>query len=356
MPNRKLILFCFILIFGNRLSAQTSEVIENYIKTYKEIAISEMLRTGVPASIKLAQGIHETLAGTSSLVQKSNNHFGIKCKTNWTGPSVSHTDDAPNECFRKYEMPEESYRDHSDFLRNSTRYSSLFKLDPLDYEGWARGLKNAGYATNPRYPQIIIKLIETYHLQDYSLIALERKGSRTEEVNADMADAIVQEVPENSTEKIYPPVPDNYPLTPAPAVTTYPLGEFRLNSTRVVYVAAGESMLFVAEKYNIPLAKLFEFNELEPSETLLKGQLIFLQRKRKTGEADYHVVKAGETMADIAQLEAIRLESLLELNHLKNYMQPAAGEKLYLRKKAPASPRLVNDLTISTNSSPAPAR
>ena len=163
MQNIRFIFFFVLLAVATVSSGQSTDVIQNYIDTYKEIAIAEMQRTGVPASIKLAQGIHETTAGTSDLVRRSNNHFGIKCKSNWTGESVRHTDDAPHECFRKYDDPSQSYRDHSDFLKGSSRYASLFNLDPLDYSAWAYGLKKAGYATNPRYPQIIIKLIETYN-------------------------------------------------------------------------------------------------------------------------------------------------------------------------------------------------
>ena len=146
-----------MLAGGLTATAQSPEVISNYIATYQSIAISEMQRTGVPAAVKLAQGIHETTAGTSELVKKSNNHFGIKCKSDWTGEKVSHTDDAPHECFRKYDDPLQSYRDHSDFLKSSSRYSSLFKLDPLDYEAWAYGLKKAGYATNPKYPIAFVR-------------------------------------------------------------------------------------------------------------------------------------------------------------------------------------------------------
>jgi flagellum-specific peptidoglycan hydrolase FlgJ len=149
MQTVRLIFLSLLLISSLAGLAQQPEVIRSYIETYRDIAIAEMQRTGVPASIKLAQGIHETTAGTSDLVRKSNNHFGIKCKSNWTGESVSHTDDAPHECFRKYDEPSQSYKDHSDFLKRSSRYASLFNLDPLDYEGWAYGLKKAGYATNP---------------------------------------------------------------------------------------------------------------------------------------------------------------------------------------------------------------
>jgi flagellum-specific peptidoglycan hydrolase FlgJ len=173
---RNSILFFFLLItFAAR--SQNSDVILNYINTYKDLAIEEMQRTGVPAAIKLAQGIHETTAGTSDLVLKSNNHFGIKCKDTWTGASVNHDDDARGECFRKYPAALDSYRDHSNFLKGSDRYSFLFRLDPTDYKDWAYGLKRAGYATNPRYPQIIIGLIEDYHLQDYTLIAMGKMNS-----------------------------------------------------------------------------------------------------------------------------------------------------------------------------------
>ncbi|HZI54381.1 MAG TPA: glucosaminidase domain-containing protein, partial [Chitinophagaceae bacterium] len=182
MQTIRLTYLFVMLAAGVGVKAQTPDVIGNYIATYQSIAIAEMHRTGVPASIKLAQGIHETTAGTSDLVKRSNNHFGIKCKSNWTGAKVSHTDDAPNECFRKYDDPFQSYKDHSDFLKTSSRYASLFKLDPLNYEAWAYGLKKAGYATNPKYPQIIIKLIETYQLQDYTLIALGKMAAKEDQL------------------------------------------------------------------------------------------------------------------------------------------------------------------------------
>ena len=175
MKKHSTILIACFLFAASSSFAQSSPVIKDYIAKYKDIAIEEMLRTGVPASITLAQGIHETEAGRSKLVLKSNNHFGIKCKTEWKGESVSHDDDARGECFRKYPDPFDSYRDHSDFLKTRAHYAPLFKLDPTDYEGWAYGLKKAGYATNPKYPQLLIKIIRDYNLQDYSLIALGKK-------------------------------------------------------------------------------------------------------------------------------------------------------------------------------------
>jgi hypothetical protein len=161
-----------LLLSCQFLFAQNSTDILSYISTYKEVAVTEMQRTGIPASIILAQGIHETDAGTSELVKKSNNHFGIKCKDEWRGSVVYHDDDKRGECFRSYNSPLDSYVDHSDFLKNSPRYHFLFKIDPLNYEGWANGLKKAGYATNSRYSQILIKLIKDYNLQQYSLIAM----------------------------------------------------------------------------------------------------------------------------------------------------------------------------------------
>ena len=163
------------LILWQHTTAQ-SPVIVQYINSYKFIAIKEMQRTGIPASITLAQGILETQAGCSDLVKSSNNHFGIKCKNTWLGDKVYHDDDEKGECFRAYSNAEDSYRDHSDFLKNSPRYAFLFKIAPEDYQDWARGLKKAGYATNPKYPQQLIKYIEDYDLQLYTLIAQGKKS------------------------------------------------------------------------------------------------------------------------------------------------------------------------------------
>ena len=325
MKRTRAVLIIAMLAFTFAVKAQDAAVIRQYVDTYKELAIAEMKRTGVPASIKLAQGIHETMAGTSVLVQRSNNHFGIKCKSNWAGESVSHDDDARGECFRKYALAEDSYRDHSNFLKNSPRYASLFALDPLDYSAWAYGLKKAGYATNPKYPLILIRLIEQYHLQDYSLIAMERMDRQDLAADSMASDTTAVAVQEE--------MDDEVPIG-------YPTGEFRINDTRVIHGLKGTPVLVIAQQYNVPLNRLFEFNEMPEVEILPKNQLIYLQRKRKTGKTEFHIVKHGETLRDIAQEEAIRLESLLEYNQLKEHMRPAAGEKLYLRGPAPAVPRL----------------
>lgn len=318
-------LFFFVLLLSKTGFTQSSVVIRQYIDAYKDVAIEEMKRTGVPAAITLAQGIHETGAGQSVLVKKSNNHFGIKCKADWQGESVSHDDDARGECFRKYVDPVDSYKDHSDFLKTRKHYAFLFTLDPMDYEGWAWGLKKAGYATNPKYPQILIKLINEYHLQDYTQIALgEREpdnevwaGATTNEVDTDISTI-------SSTD--LPPV-------------VYPQGVFKINETEVVYVPKGTPYLVVADEHDLSLARLFDFNDLPQAETTAGDELIFLRRKRKHGAHEFYTVTGNESLHQIAQAEGMRLESLLQYNFLKSGLQPAAGSLLYLQEKAPAAPK-----------------
>jgi hypothetical protein len=311
---------------------QNSEAVRNYINAYKDLAIAEMQRTGVPASITLAQGIHESGAGTSNLVQRSNNHFGIKCKANWAGESVQHDDDARGECFRKYPLAEDSYKDHSNFLKNGQRYAFLFQLDPADYQGWAYGLKKAGYATNPKYPAVLIKLVEDYNLQDYTLIALGKMPA----LNNTVDNPEVITVPEEK--KAVPELEKELTID-------YPTGQFKINDTKVMYAAKGTSFLHIAKEYNIDLSRLFEFNDMKQMEEVEKDCLIYLQRKRKTGNNEFHIIKPGESLHDIAQLQAIRLESLLEYNWLNPGEVPVPGEQLSLKKKSATIPKLA----IKTN-------
>ena len=361
MQNKKFaLLLAAVLSFSFTFShAQSTDAILAYITRYKDLAIAEMKRTGVPAAITLAQGIHETEAGTSVLVRKSNNHFGIKCKDEWRGQSVSHDDDARGECFRKYSAAEDSYRDHSDFLRNRPNYASLFTLDPTDYQGWAYGLKKAGYATNPKYAQVLIKLIQDYNLEDYTLIAMdkmkEQDGVAKSEVSTEKSPSTLQ-VKNNNNEKGTETANADSKMERDThsdvSEVNYPTGEFKINDTRVIYVKRGTSYLTIAQQYEIPLARLFEFNDLKQQEVTATDQLVFIQRKRKTGEHEFHTVQPGETVNDIAQSEALRLESLLEYNNITANMQPAAGESLYLRSKSSAVPKLVtkNSVTEKFNS------
>jgi hypothetical protein len=310
-----------------------SAAVLDYITTYRAIAIREMNRTGVPASITLAQGILETEAGQSDLVQRSNNHFGIKCKSSWTGDRVFHDDDARGECFRAYGAAEDSYRDHSDYLRTSDRYASLFKLNPEDYKGWAHGLKRAGYATNPQYANILIKYIENYGLQDYTLIALGKISAPADLDLAATAPAKSVKTPMAVNSDHGAAFHEGKAVSTATSeMPRYPDGEFRFNDTRVVFARSGTPLLSLADKFNVKLGWLIEFNDLEPgTESLPADQLVFLQRKRKHGQNDVHVVKAGETLYTISQSEGLRLESLRNMNNLKPGMEPSEGETLNLR-------------------------
>jgi LysM repeat protein len=316
-----------------------------YVNTYKALAMAEEQRSGIPASIILAQGLHETEAGTSELVKQSNNHFGIKCKDDWKGQVVYHDDDARQECFRSYPTAADSYRDHSDFLRRSSRYAFLFQLPPTDYEGWAYGLRKAGYATNIKYSQILIKLVKVYNLQQYTLIAMGKLKPSDEvvltmpgapsvtPVLADAAGSSAQGATESGAGlNKRDPAAGAGGLSGSPEVA-YPEGEFTINKTKVIYAQAGTSLLAIANQYEISLPRLMEFNDLKEQDVLVKGQLIFLQRKRKTGSIDFHVVREGESVYDISQAEGIRMEDLMEFNQIGPDSRLTAGQKVFLNKR-----------------------
>lgn len=326
------LIFLVMMMASGLLLAQNDDQILHYINSYKGMAISEMQRSGIPASIILSQGIHETQAGTSDLVLSSNNHFGIKCKSTWTGQTVHHDDDARAECFRSYATAEDSYRDHSDFLAKSPRYAFLFKLNPEDFESWAYGLKKAGYATNSRYPQILIKLIKDYDLEQYTLIAMGKLPAE-ESVAANSG-----EVPRKTLDGFT----DSTGQIQAVLNTAYPEGPFSINSARVIFAKAGLSMLSLSNQYDVPLARLLEFNDMSQEDVLANDQLIFLQRKRKTGMSSVHIVQPGESLYTICQSEGVRYESVLELNRMNPGEEPAPGEKIYLQSISASRPALRN--------------
>jgi len=331
--------------------------ITTYIRNFGSLAVREEQRSGVPASITLAQGILETEAGTSDLVRRSNNHFGIKCKDYWTGEKVYHDDDLRQECFRKYASAEDSYRDHSDFLKGSTRYESLFRLDPEDYKGWAWGLKKAGYATNPKYSQQLIKYIEDYDLQFYTLVALGKKQMPgNDESIAKMngkspegqtqSDAGATKTTDNRTTGSNGGRSGNSNSTigATKVQPNYPDGEFRINDTKVIYARKGTSLLAISDEYDVRLKHLIDFNDLnEDMNVLEEDQLLYLQRKRKHGENDFHIVEDGESLYDISQKEAVRLNSLMKYNLLEEGMEPAPGERLFLKSTADERPVLVTE-------------
>lgn len=313
------IVFVVLFSMASLASAAQRLSVEEYIGQFKDIAINEMKRSGVPASITLAQGILESESGNSDLVKRSNNHFGIKCKSTWTGESVTHDDDANGECFRAYTSANESYRDHSDFLRANKRYSGLFDLDPEDYAGWAKGLKKAGYATNPKYPELLIKYIEQYELQQYTLIALNKQPEATiaksGEDKAEMGVEVISETPatENKIAAVDPEM-----------ITS-------INSTKCVFAKKGTSLLVIANRHHISLNKLMDFNDMTEEGILDKDQFIYLQKKSRKGEKDYYIVQPGETLYDIAQKNAVQLKYLMEYNNLKAGTALNPKTKLFLQ-------------------------
>ena len=310
------IIFSFTVICANAQRITADE----YIALYKDIAMSEMKRSGVPAAITLAQGLLETESGNSELVKRSNNHFGIKCKSTWTGASVTHDDDLRGECFRAYQTPDESFRDHSDFLRANTRYGALFKLDISDYRGWAYGLKKAGYATNPLYPTILIKNIEQYNLQQYSLNVVDQPPIDELGKKGDSAAISVNDIPVNVSKD-------------SAAETTLDVSDkiLTINNCKCVYAGKGQSLLVIATKNNINLNRLLEFNEMAEDGILGEAQYIYLQKKSKTGEKDYYIAQEGEGIYDIAQKNGIQLQYLLDYNGLKDGDKAVAGSKLFLK-------------------------
>jgi LysM repeat protein len=311
---RKLIITTIFILVASFLKAQDISV-EEYVNTYRSIAVAEMKRSGIPASVTLAQGILETEHGNSELVKKSNNHFGIKCKSTWTGESVTHTDDAPNECFRKYPNAADSYKDHSDYLKTSPRYAALFQLDPSDYKGWAFGLKRAGYATNPRYPQIVISNIEKYNLQQYDTVS--------EEMANDIV--VTKNVEDESVVKNATVVSDNEEIKNAlKANSTF-------NKLKALYASKGTSLLAIATAADIDLVKLLDYNDFKTDGLLKEDQLIYLEKKNKQGNRDFSTSLQNETLRDVAQNNGVQLKSLMQLNNMGENELIKRGTKIKLR-------------------------
>ncbi len=308
-------IFIGIVLFFSiaNVSAQRISV-QDYVATYKDAAIAQMKRLGVPASIILAQGILETESGNSDLVKKSNNHFGIKCKSTWTGMSVSHTDDAPDECFRKYNTAEESYADHSNYLYNTSRYASLFKLASTDYKGWAYGLKRAGYATNPRYPEILISNIEKYNLQQYNF-ETGPLSAASDVMIASAAPTPAKSLPGNSET-------GNAVIVKEPNVFKKLFSNRKnssnqyFNKLNAVMVFKGKSLLALATENDLALVKLLEYNDLEKDGLLDEDQWIYLERKHKEGNRDTYTALQNETLHSIAQNNGVQLAMLAQYNNM----------------------------------------
>ncbi|MEP6467441.1 MAG: glucosaminidase domain-containing protein [Parafilimonas sp.] len=325
---KKFLVYFFAAVIGVSAKAQNNEAVNAYIQQYRQLAIDEMIRTGVPASITLAQGILESNAGQCQLTQQSNNHFGIKCKADWTGDIVYHDDDIKHECFRRYNSAEDSYRDHSDFLKNRPNYASLFDLDVTDYSDWAYGLKAAGYATNPAYAMLLITAIEKYNLEDVTLAALQQSN----QVNIAAAPVKLQdEYAFKSPSKII--AVEKKASQVIETINKYPEGVFTINQTKVVYAKTGTSLFALATNYKISYKKLLTYNDLNNVDIVSQSTLIYLEKKPKRGSKNYYVVLPNENLHDISQKEGIQLESLLAYNNYQKNNQPKAGDKILLIRK-----------------------
>ena len=337
-----------------------------YIEQYKTIAMKEMKRTGVPASITLAQAIVESNSGESNLAKNHNNHFGIKCKSDWTGAKTYQDDDAKQECFRAYDAAELSFKDHSNFLKNRPNYVDLFLLDPVDDTAWAYGLKKAGYATASDYPKKLLKIIDDYELAQYNFPELVNEIEEEEASANVLADTPVKKTPsdtpvnnvladtpvktlnkplgiaqKNSNDSLAPlpvvaldtikkeiiiavqttkkePVKIDtakattmtQPILPKQPTYNYPEVKFRINQVPVILGKENMSFIEIALKYNLPLYKLFEYNEIEASNLLERDQLIFLASKKKIGATSFHTVKYNTSLHEISQLEGVQLSAL----------------------------------------------
>jgi LysM repeat protein len=348
--------FLFVLLLFVEAKAQDNQqpATIQYIETYAPLAIKEMARTGFPASIKIAQGIIETDAGRSALVQKSNNHFGLKCKSNWTGEKVYHDDDEQGECFRKYNNADESYLDHSDYLKSQSRYTFLFSYDPNDYDSWAWGLKKAGYATSPIYAQTLIKNIEKYNLNQLNNIKEDTDSSSLAAYFNALENNLIAQPIAKLEQKNYKPEEVKKTSTgkriedKSSIVITksqkYPSGIFKINGLKVIYANSGTSLLSIAKKHHLQLSGILSWNELRSENTILEeDQLIYLQKKKKTGKESFYIVQTDENLLDVSQKVGVQLSSIMSLNKLKQGMTPAVGEKISLKKSVKERPALANN-------------
>ncbi len=323
---------------------------EEYIRKYQEMAIKEMNRSGVPASITMAQALLESDNGNSTLAREANNHFGIKCH-GWDGKSVRHDDDSKRECFRKYDDVYESYKDHSDFLMSGRRYDFLFELKPTDYEAWAKGLKKAGYATKRDYAELLIRIIEDYNLHDldkekkittFSDTKEEEKTeeideiAKTEETGKEDEQAEETSNKEETSKKDSKEEVKSLMMPPDKGEPIDTIGGRKIythNRIKFIIVKKGDNFLKIAEDLEMMHWELYKYNELEQDEFLKEGQVLYLQPKRKKAEMGYnfHEVKKGETMYTISQKYGMKIEELYEKNKMKKDDELLPKQKLYLR-------------------------
>lgn len=344
--KRFLILTLFIVLLT---SAAVSPYVA-YVEKYAPIAVNEMKRSGVPASITLAQGLLESRAGQSALASKGNNHFGVKCHKDWKGRKFRQDAEIKNECFRAYASADESFHDHSDFLRYQDRYKFLFELDPTDYKGWARGLKKAGYATDPAYPQKLIKIIEEYKLYEYDLDEVKPSAKAKSAAKAKPAER--KNI--SGKEEAKKPSKDRKHHVPVPAQTPlalekprqldrkyaeehhYVISRTMLSGNGVPFIKSveGETYSSIARSHNLFLKELLAYNDLDKEIALEKGTVVYLQPKKQRTEKglDKYIVGSDtETLRDIAQRFAVKVKSLQKMNSLSADYLPSEGDSIKLR-------------------------
>ena len=297
---------------------------EEYIQTYKDIAMREMRDYGIPASITLAQGLLESGAGNSALAREAKNHFGIKCHKGWEGKTYYMDDDEKDECFRKYKNAEESFRDHSLFLTTRGRYSALFELEITDYRGWAKGLKAAGYATNPKYAQLLIDRIELYDLAKYDQIALGLMADDNHLPDIAPEDELLELAfsPENRSV---------YELVDMTAEKRF---IYENNGVRFVFAKEGETPEQLAKNFGIKFKRFCQYNLLKRPEEMVfhSGDVVYLEKLRnKNSKAKKYTVPEGENLRDVALRFAVKPERILKMNGLKEGDHVTKGRVLWLR-------------------------
>ncbi|HUM51373.1 MAG TPA: glucosaminidase domain-containing protein, partial [Chitinophagales bacterium] len=337
--------YCFLLTTFSY--AQDVAVVKAYIEKYKTIAIAEMNRVGIPASITLAQGLHESGNGNSFLAKNTNNHFGIKCHETWTGKTFSYTDDAPDECFRVYDKVEDSYVDHSDFLRNRPRYAFLFLYEKNDYKKWAYGLKKAGYATNPKYPEILIKIIEENQLFNFDNGNEELATDKKEDVIIDfetkenplvIPDISVPKQPTQEQQEEVEAIDKNIkkPMLSKPIKKTI----LSVNKCDAVKIAKGETIEQLANYFNLETEDLLAFNDVADDSKFKPGQYLFIEKKKKSNKEKTYTFKSTDNIWLVSQNKGVQLNELLKRNKLEDDEEPVAKTVIYLKGKAKEKPAL----------------
>jgi hypothetical protein len=320
-PFRFLIVTSFIMLMTVSSGfSQNGLTLSDYIDKYKGIAMEEMRKNGIPASIKLGQGILESGFGNSPLAANANNHFGIKCH-GWPGRTFYKDDDKPDECFRAYDDPEQSFRDHSEFLTGRPRYSSLFQLEITDYKGWARGLRQAGYATNPNYPDLLIRVIEQNKLYEFDRMVLSAGNNIRTETAVPTRPAVADAVNRPAKVEDFPAVGLGREV-----------GEN--NRIRFVYARAGDTPESLAEEMGIWAWEIYRYNDLQKTDRLKNGQIVYLQPKRRNASQSWHIVQDGETLYDISQKYGVRLSLLYRRNAMQANSQLSSGMRIKLRAGA----------------------